>query len=113
MNRCLSAVSVIVIGSLIPVAGHAAQGNTVALGKVQRQYHLELMASACAKRGFFDPKVVVAMQKNEVRLEAMLSPRTNVAAAKAKVDTRTAKSIASGGMGAKLLCAGLEREIIQ
>jgi hypothetical protein len=112
MNRSIFAVSIIIIGSLAPAAGQASQGNTVALGKVQRQYYLELLASACVTRGLLDPKVVVAMQKSEVRLEAMLSPGTNVTAAKAKVNTSTAKSIASGSLGAKLFCAGLEKEIV-
>ncbi len=88
-----------------------AGANTVALAKLTKQYHFELIAAACVRHGLLDPKVVTAMQQAEARYQRMLPPGTDVEGAKARV-AENARVVANTiDARAGLFCRGLAGQI--
>lgn|GEM_PF-6744045 len=90
----------------------ASSASSIALGKLTQQYHFEIIATACARQGLLDPKVVTEMQQAEARLAKQLPPGVPIEQAKAAI-APNAKHVASMiGPSTKLFCQGMANEIV-
>jgi len=105
----------LLLGLILVICGPssvlASPQPSLALGKLTRLYHFELIAQACVRHGLLDPKVVTSMQQTEAGYAQMLPPGTNLKAAKAKVAEGTRDVASRIGFASKLFCQGLATDV--